>query len=942
MRVDVEFGLLGPFECRVGGEQVRLRSPNGRVLLATLLVEPGRLVPVVDLIEAIWGTRQPDDPRGALHVCLTRLRAGLAAVGLPRLIVSEAGGYRVDVGPESVDVARFRCWLERATAAAAQADGTGECTALTEALRMWRGDPFSDVPSDYLQRRYGLQLVEQRLHAVERRIERRLAASEHAEAVGELTELTAAYPLRERLWTQLMTALHAGGRRADALNAYHALRLRLADELGIEPSDELQQLYGTILGGNGPDYPRCPMVPRQLPPEVSGFAARTVELHRMHALLGQHQRGEANSATVLVVTGMAGVGKTTLAAHWSRRVAEWFPDGQMWLDLRGYDRRAPATPQQAIATVLRALGVRAADLPADLDGQVGLYRSAMDGRRMLVVLDNANGVEQVLPLLPGDARTFVLVTSRNDLAALIAREGATTIQLNPLTPTEARHLLAPRLGAGRLDAEPDAVSGIIDNCYGLPLALAIVAARAVGRPDFPLSAIERQLTESASPLDQFADPAAALDLRAVLSWSYHALSPPAARLFRLLGLHPTGDVSRPAAAGLLDVAGSQARLLLNELSAAHLVTEHVPGRFKLHDLVRVYASELGVLHDAPTQRRADLRRLLDWITRTALNARPLLQPSESFVTAVEDPASVEPMSFADERAAREWYEAERDMLVASVELAYAHGFDDLCWRLAYGTCIWWQLTGAWDHLLRTHETALRAAERLDDQTGRAQVLVAMGIAFRATGDPARAIETVQAGLAIFRATGNVVGTANALNNLCAAYRQAGDDDEALRCGRLAYSLAEALDEPGNMAISLYQIGMTLVTADPPDAALPSIKQALQLFRGIGHRRGEARTLQLAATAYTRLDYHSAAIRQCHGAVAIYQELGDQPYEAEMLAALGDALNDGGRRREGRDAWRRALAIYHQLGAAAAAELRTKLNRTNEAPSPVGTGVVKEW
>jgi DNA-binding SARP family transcriptional activator/tetratricopeptide (TPR) repeat protein len=932
MRVEVEFGLLGPFECRVDGEPVHLRSPNGRILLAALLVEPGRLVSVVDLIEAIWGTRQPDDPRAALHVCLTRLRAGLTAAGLPGLIVSEAGGYRVDVAAESVDVARFRCRLERATAAAGQADATGEGTELTEALRLWRGDPFSDVSSGYLQRRYGLQLVEQRLHAVERRIELRLAAGQHADVVDELTQLTAAYPLQERLWTQLMTALHAGGRRADALNAYHALRLRLAEELGIEPSDELQELYGTILGGDGgdgPHYPRHPMVPRQLPPEVPGFADRTVELQRVHALLERHERDEANSATVLVVTGMAGVGKTTLAAHWARRVADRFPDGQLWLDLRGYDRRGPATPQQAIATVLRALGVRAADLPADLDGQVGLYRSAMDGRRMLVVLDNANGAEQVLPLLPGDARTFVLITSRNDLATLVAREGATTIQLNPLGPTEARQLLEPRLGAGRLDAEPDAVSGIIDNCYGLPLALAIVAARAVGRPDFPLSAIQQQLIEAGSPLDRFADPAAGLDLRAVLSWSYHALSPPAARLFRLLGLHPTGDVSLAAAASLLDVAGPPVRLLLNELSAAHLVTEHVPGRYKLHDLVRVYASELAGLHDSPAQRQADLRRLVNWFTRTALNARPLLQPSESFVTPVEDPASVDPLTFADERAAREWYEAERNVLVASIEVASAHGLDDLCWRLAYGICIWLQLTGAWEDLLRTHATALQAATRIGDESGRAQVLVATGIAFRATGDTDRAIEKAQAGLAIFRATGNIVGTANALNNLCAAHRQAGDYDEALKCGRMAYSLAEALDEPGNMAISLYQVGTTLVTADRPDEALPSIKQALQLFCGIGHRRGEARTRQLAATVHTRLDDHSAAIQQYHAAVAIYQELGDQPYEAAMLDALGDALNDSGRRREGSDAWRRALAIYDQLGAAAAAELRAKLNRVKE-------------
>lgn len=928
MNTEVRFGLLGSFEFRVAGRGILLRSPKCRILLAALLAEPGRLVPAAELIEAIWGSRQPDNPRRALHVCLTRARATLAGVGVPQLIVSGADGYRADIPPESVDVMLFRRWMEEADAAAERLDRGAECKALAEAMRLWRGEPFADVPSDYLHRRYGIQLAEERLQTLERRIDRNLEAGLHAEVVGELTELTGTSPLRERFWAQRMTALYRTGRRADALDVYHLVRRHLAEELGLEPGEELQRLHAKILSGieqDGPSGARISIVPRQLPSEVSGFAGRAAEVEQMHRLLEEHERGDVSGSTVLVITGMAGVGKTTLATHWSRRVADRFPDGQLWLDLRGYDRRTPATPQQSIVSILHASGMRGDEVPPDLDSQIGLYRSVMDGRRMLLVLDNANGVDQIMPLLPGDARTFVLITSRSDLASLIAVEGAHAIRLNPFTAAEARQMLEPRLGSGRLSAEPDAVSRIVDNCYGLPLALAIVAARAVGRPNFPLLAMERQLADANTPLDRFSDPEIGLDVRAVFSWSYRSLTPHGARLFRLLGLHPTADVSIAASACLLDTTQSYARLLLDELAAAHLVTEHVPGRFTLHDLLHAYAAELAVIHDSPEQRSADLRRLLDWMTRTTLNARPLLQPSETFVTPQGATGAIPPLTFEDERAAREWYEAERDTLIASMDVAYAHGFDDLCWRLAFGSWIYLQLTDAWGDLLRTHATALQAAERLGDQIGQALILVGMGIAHRSTGNAIRALEMHRMALAIFRATGNVNGTANVFSNLSAAYRDTGDFDESLRCAERSYTLEEALDEPGNMAISLYQIAMTLTAAGRAGDAVPRITTALELVRRLGHRRAEARGLQLAATVYMRLGQHQTAIEQYRTALTIYRDLNDHWYQAAVLTELGDALQENQRLPESRDAWSHALAIYDELGAPQATELRAKLH-----------------
>ncbi|MEV0719542.1 BTAD domain-containing putative transcriptional regulator, partial [Asanoa sp. NPDC050611] len=585
--MDIEFGLLGPLDVRVGGEHVLVRSPKSRILLASLLLEPGRLVPVAELIDAIWGSRTPDNPRRALQLWVTRLRAVLADAGAGQVIITGTDGYRADVPAESVDVKRFHGLLARADLAAHRSDPVGERAALADATSLWRGEAFADVPSDFLHRKYGHHLGEQRLQAIERRIDLSLRDGRHAEAVDELVELTAAQPLREKLWIQLITALDASGRRADALARYHLMRRQLAEELGIEPGAEMRELHARILAGDavaGPGPAPVPAVPRQLPAEVSGFAGRAGEISRLHALLDE-QEADPGRSTILVVTGMAGVGKTALAGHWSRRIADRFPDGQLWVDLRGYHRRAAVTAEQALAYVLRAFDIPGTDMPADLDSLVGLYRSVTDGRRMLVVLDNASSVDQVWPLLPGGPGSFVLVTSRNELTGLVADKGARAMRLDPFTAQEARQMLAPRLGGHRIDAERAAVDRIIGRCGGLPLALAIVAARAVARPAFALDALDQQLADAGDQLDNFASPDGGVDVRAIFSWSYQTLTAPAARLFRFLGLHHTTDLSAAAAASLIGAARTSTRRLLDELAGAHLVTERTLDRFVLHDLV---------------------------------------------------------------------------------------------------------------------------------------------------------------------------------------------------------------------------------------------------------------------------------------------------------------------------------------------------------------------
>lgn len=926
--MDIEVGLLGPLDIVVGGQQLLIRSPKLRILLASLLVEPGRLVPVAKLIEAIWGSHVPDNPRRALQLCVTRLRTVLLEQGAGSVIVTGADGYRADVPAGCVDVKRFHGLLARADRAADRSDRAGEWAALVEATGLWRGEALADVPSDVLRREFGHRLGEQRLQALERRIDLSLRDGRHGEVVEELVELTAAYPLREKLWVQLITALDRGGRRADALAGYHRMRRQLAEELGVEPGGELRELHARVLaggavGGAGPAP--FPAVPRQLPAEVIGFAGRAEEIGRLGALLDGHE-ARPDRSTILVMTGMAGVGKTALAGYWSRRIADRFPDGQLWVDLRGYHHRAAVTAQQALAYLLRALDIHGRDIPADLDSLVGLYRSVTDGRRMLVVLDNAGSVDQVGPLLPGGVGSFVLVTSRNELTGLVAEQGAQTIRLDPFTPGQARQMLARRLGGHRIDAQPDAVDRIIGRCGGLPLALAIVAARAVTRPGFALDALDEQLADAGDRLDTFTSPDGGIDVRAIFSWSYQTLTAPAARLFRFLGLHPTTELSSAAAASLAGAARSETRRWLDELAAAHLLTERTPDRFALHDLLHPYAGELATGHESPPQRRAGQRRLLEFLTRTALNARPLLQPSESNIAVPDIADAPAPLTFGSERHAHQWYQAERHNLIAGTDLAYAASLDDLCWRLAYASWIYLHLNSCWNDVLHTHQVGLRAAQRSGDRTGQAHMLSGIGSAYRATGRSRLAVQTQRTALAIFRDTADIPGTATALSNLGAAHRDAGNFDQALTCSRQAYQVDRARNEPGNMAISLYQIGLTLTAAGRPADAIPIISQSLGSLHQIGHRRGQAHVLHALATAHTHLGQHDTAAHHYRTALNIHLENGDRRHQAATLNELGDALHKTGHLHESHDAWKHALAIYQELGTPDTTALHAKLER----------------
>ncbi|MBF9130517.1 hypothetical protein I0C86_16335 [Plantactinospora sp. S1510] len=630
-----------------------------RCLLGLLLLEASRPVPIPRLVDLLWHGEPPATATAVLSTYVSRLRTALnsGADGCGDALVRRGDGYALEIDVAAVDAHRFVRLVEQARTAV----GVERSRLLREALGLWRGTPLADAATP-LRERVCAGLDRLRRSAMLLRIETDLALGGHEELLGELTELVERDPLDETLAGHLMIALYRAGRRQDALQTYHRTRERLAEALGLDPGHRLGALARAILradpvldpcpvgtdtdtdrdgnsngngngNGNGNDPsappagnraatydgvpPRPLGVPAQLPPKLSVFVGRDPELDQLDAAL-LPGRDEPTGVLIAVVSGTAGVGKTTLAVHWAHRQADRFPDGQLHVDLRGFEPTGSVLePARALRGFLTALGVPPQRIPAELVEQAALYRSLLTGRRMLIMLDNAADAEQVHPLLPGSPGCAVIVTSRNRLSGLVATAGARPLLLDLPPAAEARQLLIRRIGADRVAAEPAAVDELISHCARLPLALAVAAARTAANPTFPLRALARELRSTDSRLAGFADGDTGTDVRAVFSWSYQTLSPPAARLFRLLGLHPGPNIGTSAAASLLGVPVEEVRPSLAELSRANLLVERTPGRYGCHDLLRAYSAELARELEPEAERAEAIRRVLDHYLRTA-------------------------------------------------------------------------------------------------------------------------------------------------------------------------------------------------------------------------------------------------------------------------------------------------------------------------------------
>jgi tetratricopeptide (TPR) repeat protein len=668
-----------------------------------------------------------------------------------------------------------------------------------------------------------------------------------------------------------------------------------------------------------------PVVPRQLPASVAHFVGRAVELKVLDGLLEQalgSRDGTGGAVVISAIGGTAGVGKTALAVHWAHRHAGRFPDGQLYVNLRGFD--PSGTPLQAATIVRRfldAFAVPSAHIPADPDAQIDLYRSLLADKRMLIVLDNARDPGQARPLLPGAAGCLVLITSRDQLGDLIALNGAVPLTVDLLTRDEARELLARRLGPQRVSGDHEAADQLIDLCARLPLALNIAASRATTRPDAPLGSLVAGLRDTCRRLDLLSAGQGAANLRAVFSWSYQTLSGPAARMFRLLGVHPGPDVSVPAAASLAAVDRDQARRALGELTAAHLLTEHIPGRYSLHDLLRAYATEHAGTHDDQLQAT---HRILDHYLHTARAATLLLFPARDPIALPPPQPGTVPEDVADDQHALAWFDAERAALLAVTALAVEARFHTHAWQIPSALAVYLERRGHWDDYAASQTTALAAAEHAGDLAGQASARCLLGRASSRIGAHQNAHTHLRHALDLYRKLGDRVGQAHTHHSLGWIFGQQSRHREALHHAHRALALYQAAGHRTGQARSLNTVGWYRSLLGMHKEALTYCQQALDLHRELGNHDGEADAWDSLGHAHHHLGHPIDAIACYEQALCLFRKLGDRRQQADILGRLGDSHHAAGDHAAACGAWDQALAILNDLHHPGADQARARL------------------
>jgi DNA-binding SARP family transcriptional activator/tetratricopeptide (TPR) repeat protein len=921
----LRYQLLGPVELLGADGPVRLGGPKQRTVLALLLLNANRVVSEQRFVSMVWGVDAPLSVRGQLQMYVSQLRK---LIGEP-VIVRRPPGYLIQVRPGELDLGVFEERVRQARDLAT--DRSGEAAEeLRSALDLWRGPALGGV-TPRLMDREGPVLSDRRLGVLEEYFDVRLAAGQHDRIMVEVREAAEENPLRERLQAQLMLALHQAGRTADALAVYAATRSLLVAEKGMEPGPLLRETQSRLLrdeGRTGPVSSSAAVpVPRQLSADISVFAGRSVQLARLDALLSSD--GDP-PAPVVVISGGAGVGKTALAVHWAHRAQRRFPDGQLYVNLRGFDPSGNETaPDEVARGFLGALNLPAAQIPVNADAVFSLYRSLLADKRVLIVLDNARDAEQVRPLLPASPGCLTVVTSRDQMSSLVAAEGAVPVVLGLPSASEAREMLTRRLGSARVDREPEAVVELAALCARLPLALAIVTARAVTNPGFPLSTLVDELRETRGQLDAFDAGDSATSVRTVFSWSYLTLAPVAARLFRLLGLHPGPHVTAPVAASLLGAPVRQARSLLTELTRAHLITELRPGHYGFHDLLRAYATELADTEDSEEVRRAVVNRMLDHYLYAASRADRLLRLQRRSPVAPDPvPDGVTVAEVRTDRQAVEWFATEYSVLHAVIELAARGGFDAHASRLAdMLTSTMWHGGARWLGELGIYETALAAALRLGDPLVLGHSHRALAV-FSVTHDRFDDAEAeLLAALASFEEIGDRDLQADIHQGLSAVYRRTGRDLEQRQHTETALDLFRAAGNQIGVANSYNNLAWCLVQFGEHERAITLCKQALEMFADLPARKNEAATWDTLGYASLHLGHHEEAITCYRRALELHREVRSRIHESNSHRAIGDIHFECGALDEAREEWQEALDIAVELSLPDHAEaIRARLAR----------------
>jgi DNA-binding SARP family transcriptional activator/Tfp pilus assembly protein PilF len=946
----LRFSVLGPLRVWRHGTAVDLGPVQQRVVLAVLALQAGRPVGRQQMIDAVWGEAQPTHAVNLVQRHVSGLRRALEPDRPGRtpsdLLTWTEAGYLLTLPPGALDLDLFVRELARARTARAAGQLQEAAAVLHAALELWRGPVCDGLSSPFLDAQAD-RLAESRVSALEDRIELDLMIGGHDDLIAELRDLIAGHPLRERLRGLLMLALYRAGRQADALNAFRDARRQLRDELGVEPSAPLQQLHQQILTADPALAPSSParggtdadarttrrrVVPAQLPHHIPDFTGRDAELERLDALLDQDGSGARNAVVITVITGTAGVGKSALALYWAHRVRDLFPDGQLYVNLRGFGPAGLAMePAEAIHGFLEAFAVPSERMPLNLDERASLYRSILADLRVLVVLDNARDVDQVRSLLPGSPGCVVLVTSRNRLTSLVAGDGARPVELDLLPDAEARRLLSSRLGPERVAGEPASVDEIIKACAGLPLALVVAASNAVANSRLPLSALAGELRRTEGRLDALGAGDQYTDVRAVFSWSYRALSPPTARQFRLLGMHAGPDIALSAAASLAGIPLAQARRELADLVRAHLVTEWAPGRFVMHDLLREYADELSMIHDSAADRRLAVQRILDHYLHTTYFADQLLRPRR------DDPIALAPLPLlvitqplADHRDAVAWLATERQALLAALRQAESYGFDAHVWQLAWALTWYFDRHGHWYDAAASHEEGLKAAQRLGDLRAQAIIHICLASSYGRLDRHDAAEEQMRQALELYEVLGDQAGKAHAHRTLTWMLDRQGRYREALAHAEQAVELFRIAGRPAGQARALNAAGWFHIQLGAPGEGLRLCQRALDMQMEIADRFGLVDTLDSIARAHASFGRYDEATACYSQARELCREFEDPHDEAQILAHLGEVSLAAGDPKSAVAAWQDALAISDDLDLPEAAGLRAKLSNLTAA------------
>jgi tetratricopeptide (TPR) repeat protein len=747
-----------------------------------------------------------------------------------------------------------------------------------------------------------------------------------------------------------MLALHRCGRQAEALALYAETRRLLVEELGIEPSAELRSLHSRILAAEVPASALASAsvesrtVPAQLPADVYAFTGRAEELASLDRLLAERDTGpgaEPSSLVISAVSGTAGVGKTALAVHWAHRRRAAFPDGQLYVNLRGYDPDRPVPAADALAMFLAALGTASHEIPGGLHDRANCFRTLVSGRRLLVLLDNAATADQVRPLLPGSPSCLVIVTSRNSLAGLVARDGARRLDLGLLPLPDAVALLRTLIGT-RVDTAPVAAAALAGHCARLPLALRLAAERAVAMPAAPLGDLAHELADERRRLDHLdAGGDSRATIRGVFSWSTRHLPPAALRAFRLLGLHPGPDFDAYAVAAVTRLSPERADAALRVLARAHLIQPASPGRYALHDLLRAYAASLAESMEPAAERRAALEQLFNYYLAAGAAAMDTLFPAERHRRpAAPGKVTVVP-PVADPRAARAWLDAERPVLVAVAGRAAGAGLGTHAIRLSAILYRYLDTCGHYTEAMAVHTEAYRAATASGDLAGQAAALTGLGTVHWRHGDHDRATSRHQQALALFRRVGDRDGEARALTNISIVdWRQGRYQDAADRHRQAVTVFSQAGDDFG-AARALSNLGIVLNRQGRYREAADCYQRALDLFRRLGDQLGQAYALGSAGVVCSRqgdqdLAAQDQAAQYLEQSLALFRQLGDRGGQASALSDLGTVRRRQGGYDEAESLQRQALALFCDMGdRSSEAEVRNTLGETLAARGQPG-------